>query len=95
MEAYIAESEVVDWIYGEGDLEFLPKVLVKEFVKDRFNQSMKAIKLEEVFQVDKEKVKETAWFTEEMLGTKNVDFFVKRSTAYSKKTKSFTEDDLF
>jgi ribonucleoside-diphosphate reductase beta chain len=95
MEAYMAESEVVDWIYGEGDLEFLPKALVKEFVKDRFNQSMKAIELEEVFEVDKEKVKETAWFTEEMLGTKNVDFFIKRSTAYSKKTKSFTEDDLF
>jgi ribonucleoside-diphosphate reductase beta chain len=95
MEAYMAESEVVDWIYGESDLEFLPKALVKEFVKDRFNQSMKAIELEEVFEVDKEKVKETAWFTEEMLGTKNVDFFVKRSTAYSKKTKSFTEDDLF
>jgi ribonucleoside-diphosphate reductase beta chain len=95
MEAYMAESEVVDWIYGESDLEFLPKALVKEFIKDRFNQSMKAIELEEVFEVDKEKVKETAWFTEEMLGTKNVDFFVKRSTAYSKKTKSFTEDDLF
>jgi ribonucleoside-diphosphate reductase beta chain len=95
MEAYIAESEVVDWIYGEGDLEFLPKALVKEFVKDRFNQSMKAIGLEEVFEVDKDKIKETSWFTEEMLGTKNVDFFVKRSTAYSKKTKSFTEDDLF
>jgi ribonucleoside-diphosphate reductase beta chain len=95
MEAYIAESEVVDWIYGGGDLEFLPKALVKEFVKDRFNQSMKAIGLEEVFEVDKDKIKETSWFTEEMLGTKNVDFFVKRSTAYSKKTKSFTEDDLF
>jgi ribonucleoside-diphosphate reductase beta chain len=95
MEAYMAESEVVDWIYGESDLDFLPKALVKEFIKDRFNQSMKAIELEEVFEVDKEKVKETAWFTEEMLGTKNVDFFVKRSTAYSKKTKSFTEDDLF
>jgi ribonucleoside-diphosphate reductase beta chain len=95
MEAYMAESEVVDWIYGEGDLDFLPKALVKEFVKDRFNQSMKAIGLEEVFEADKDKVKETAWFTEEMLGTKNVDFFVKRSTAYSKKTKSFTEDDLF
>jgi ribonucleoside-diphosphate reductase beta chain len=95
MEAYMAESEVVDWIYGEGDLEFLPKALVKEFVKDRFNQSMKAIGLEEVFELDKDKIKETSWFTEEMLGTKNVDFFVKRSTAYSKKTKSFTEDDLF
>jgi ribonucleoside-diphosphate reductase beta chain len=95
LSAYDAEAEVVDWIYGGNDLDFLPKALVKEFVKDRFNQSMKAIGLEEVFEVDKDKIKETSWFTEEMLGTKNVDFFVKRSTAYSKKTKSFTEDDLF
>jgi ribonucleoside-diphosphate reductase beta chain len=95
LDAYEAESEIVDWIYGKGELDFLPKSLVKEFVKDRFNQSMKAIGLEEVFEVDTIKIKDTAWFAEEMLGTKNVDFFVKRSTAYSKKTKSFTEDDLF
>jgi ribonucleoside-diphosphate reductase beta chain len=95
LSAYDAEAGVVDWIYGDNDLEFLPKALVKEFIKDRFNQSMRAIGLEEVFEVDKDKIKETSWFTEEMLGTKNVDFFVKRSTAYSKKTKAFTEDDLF
>lgn len=95
LEANEAEAEIVDWIYGKHDLEFLPKELVKEFIKDRFNQSMRAIGLEDVFVINKELVKETSWFTEEMLGTKNVDFFMKRSTAYSKKTKSFTEDDLF
>jgi ribonucleoside-diphosphate reductase beta chain len=94
-EAYEAEAAIVDWIYGNIDLEFLPKALVKEFVKDRFNQSMRAIGIEDVFKVNKDMIKETAWFAEEMLSTKNVDFFVKRSTAYSKKTKSFTEDDLF
>ena len=40
-------------------------------------------------------LEKTAWFVEETLSTKNIDFFVKRSVAYSKKTKSFTEDDLF
>jgi ribonucleoside-diphosphate reductase beta chain len=95
LDAYEAESEVVDWIYGKGELDFLPKSLVKEFVKDRFNQSMRAIGLDNMFEVDTIKIKDISWFTEEMLGTKNVDFFVKRSTAYSKKTKSFTEDDLF
>jgi ribonucleoside-diphosphate reductase beta chain len=93
--AYEAESEIVDWIYGTIDLDFLPKQTVKEFIKDRFNQSMRSIGLEDIFAIDKEKVKQTAWFAEEMLSTKNIDFFVKRSTAYSKKTKSFTEDDLF
>jgi len=95
LQANEAESAIVDWIYGDIDLDFLPKALVKEFIKDRFNRAMNAIGLENVFEVDKAMVKDTAWFTDEMLGTKNVDFFVKRSTSYSKKMKSFTEDDLF
>jgi ribonucleoside-diphosphate reductase beta chain len=48
-----------------------------------------------LYEVDEEAVRSTDWFVEEILSTKNVDFFVKRSTAYSKKTKAFTEDDLF
>lgn len=95
LQANEAEAEIVDWIYGNIDLDFLPKVVVKEFIKDRFNKAMNAIGLENVFEVNNDMIKETAWFAEEMLSTKNVDFFVKRSTAYSKKTKSFTEDDLF
>ena len=94
-EAFQAELGIVDWIYNGSDLDFLPKEIVKEFVKDRFNQSLKAIGLQPMFPTDKEKLKETAWFVEETLSTKNIDFFVKRSVAYSKKTKSFTEDDLF
>lgn len=94
-EAYEAEMGIVDWIYDGFDLEFLPKRVVKEFVKDRFNQSLKAIGLEPMFETEIEALKETAWFVEETLSTKNIDFFVKRSTAYSKKMQSFTEDDLF
>ncbi len=94
-EAFQAELGIVDWIYNGSDLDFLPKEIVKEFVKDRFNKSLKAIGLQPMFPTDKEMLKETAWFVEETLSTKNIDFFVKRSVAYSKKTKSFTEDDLF
>jgi len=94
-EAYKAESMIVDWIYGDSDLDFLPKETVKEFLKHRFNQSLEAIGLKSLYEVDRETVKSTEWFTEEILSTKNIDFFVKRSTAYSKKTKAFTGDDLF
>jgi ribonucleoside-diphosphate reductase beta chain len=56
---------------------------------------MNSIGLENIFEVNKEVLKQTSWFVEETLNTKNIDFFVKRSTAYAKKVKSFTEDDLF
>jgi ribonucleoside-diphosphate reductase beta chain len=94
-EAYKAESMIVDWIYGDSDLDFLPKDTVKEFLKHRFNQSLQAIDIRPIYDVDQNAVQSTDWFIEEILSTKNVDFFVKRSTAYSKKTKAFTEDDLF
>lgn len=94
-EAYKAEAMIVDWIYGDTDLDFLPKETVKEFLKHRFNQSLQAIELKPIYETDAAAVKSTEWFTEEILSTKNIDFFVKRSTAYSKKTKSFSEDDLF
>lgn len=94
-EAFKAESGIVDWIYGATDLDFLPKDTVKEFLKHRFNQSLNAIDLKSIWEVDPKAIADTEWFVDETLSTKNVDFFVKRSTAYSKKTKSFTEDDLF
>lgn len=94
-EAYKAEAAIVDWIYGEQDLEFLPKETVKEFLKQRFNQSLVAIGQKPLYTVDPQAIEDTQWFIEETLSTKNVDFFVKRSTAYSKKSKAFTSDDLF
>jgi ribonucleoside-diphosphate reductase beta chain len=94
-EAYKAESSIVDWIYGDTDLDFLPKETVKEFLKHRFNQSLETIGIKAIYETDKELVKSTDWFIEESLTTTNVDFFVKRATTYSKKTKSFSEDDLF
>ena len=94
-EAYKAEAAIVDWIYGDEDLAVLPKETVKEFLKQRFNQSLVAIGQKALYTVDPQAVEDTQWFIEETLSTKNVDFFVKRSTAYSKKSKAFTSDDLF
>ena len=94
-EAFKAESAIVDWIYGESDLDFLPKETVKEFIKHRFNQSLNAIDLKSIFSIDEKAVKDTEWFVDEILSTKNIDFFVKRSVSYNKKSKAFTSDDLF
>lgn len=94
-QAFESEEIVIDWIYEKGDLDFLPKATVKEFVKNRLNNSLDSIGYERIFDVDKEAVIATDWFDDEVVATKHVDFFVKRSVNYSKRSKSITADDLF
>lgn len=93
--AFEAESDIIDWIFEEGEIDFMPKATVKEFMKNRFNNSLEAIGLEKVFEVDEEILAETDWFDDEIMSTKHGDFFVKRSTNYNKRSKSITSDDLF
>lgn len=90
-----SEVEVIDWIYEDGDLEFLSKNVVKEFIKNRLNDSLKSTGFEPLFEVDEDLVEQTDWFNDEIIATKHVDFFVKRSVNYTKKARSFTGDDLF
>lgn len=93
--AFDSESKVIDWIYEAGDLDFLPKATVKEFVKNRLNNSLVSVGYKRIFEVDEKAVEETDWFDDEVVATKHVDFFVKRSINYSKRTRSITADDLF
>ncbi len=94
-EAFISESKLVDWIFEAGELEFLPKDVINEFIKNRFNNSLESIGIEKVFDVNETLLEQTEWFDDEIIGTKHGDFFVKRSINYSKRTKSITSDDLF
>lgn len=93
--SYESESEIIDWIYEAGELDFLPVKVVKEFIKNRFNNSLVGVGVEKIFDVDENLVAESDWFDDEIIGTKHGDFFVKRSINYSKRTKSITSDDLF
>ena len=94
-EAFESESSIVDWIFEEGELDFLPKNVINEFIKNRFNNSLESIGIEKIFDVDQKLLEQTDWFDDEIIGTKHGDFFVKRSINYSKRTKSITSDDLF
>lgn len=93
--AYASELKVIDWIYEDGDLEFMPKDTVKEFIKDRLNNSLEDIGFERIFETDRELLDDTEWFNDEILISKHVDFFSKRSVNYTKRSKSITSDDLF
>ncbi len=94
-EAFISESSIIDWIFEAGELDFLPKNVINEFVKNRFNNSLESIGIGKVFDINEKLIKQTEWFDDEIIGTKHGDFFVKRSINYSKRTKSITSDDLF
>lgn len=95
MEAYVAETAIVDWIFEKGELDFIKKEEVIEFIKLRFNKSLRAIGLSDMFEVDEEIVMRTDWFDTEVISTKHTDFFYKRSINYNKKSQSITSNDLF
>jgi ribonucleoside-diphosphate reductase beta chain len=94
-EAYEAELEIIDWIFEKGELDFLPKAVVVEFVKNRFNRALEGIGLTSMFTVDDELLAETDWFDQEVFATKHTDFFYKRSINYTKRQQSVTTNDLF
>lgn len=94
-QAYESELAVLDWIFEDGELGFLPKYTVQEFIKNRLNDSLEGIGLERIFEVDEEEIVSTDWFTDEVVATKHVDFFSKRSVNYTKRSRSITSDDLF
>lgn len=93
--AYAAEERIVDWIFERGELEYLPRHQVDAFLKNRFNNSLRSVGIRPYFTVDETALAATRWFDEELLATKENDFFNKRSITYSKKMKSFSEDALF
>lgn len=95
LEAYDAECGILNWIFEEGELDFLPKVTIQEFIKKRFNNSLESIGVQPVFTVDEAEVQKTEWFDDEIVATKHGDFFDKRSINYNKKSKSVTSNDLF
>ena len=95
IEAYESESKIIDWIFEKWELDFLPKNVVKEFIKNRFNNSLESIGLEKIFETDEKLLEQTEWFDDEIMSTKHWDFFVKRSINYNKRSKSITSDDLF
>ena len=94
-EAYESEMDIVNWIFEDGELDFIPINQIDEFLKDRFNRSLESIGFPKLFDVDPKILIDREWVNDEIIGTKHGDFFVKRSINYSKRTQSITSDDLF
>ena len=93
--AYEAELKIIDWIFEKGDLDFLSKGIVIEYLKNRFNKSMEMINIEPLFEINKDILKHSEWFDIEVLSENHTDFFAKTPTNYTKKAQSITAEDIF
>jgi ribonucleoside-diphosphate reductase beta chain len=94
-EAYESEAKIIDWMVNGIKEDGLSAVVLKEFVKNRINESLNMIGFPNAFEVDKQILSSTIWFSEELLGNNMTDFFHSRPVEYSKKNQSFSEEDLF
>jgi ribonucleoside-diphosphate reductase beta chain len=94
-EAFKSESKIVDWMVNGMNQEGLSAPILKEFIKNRINESLSQINFPKVFKINEELLSSTTWFDEELLGNNMTDFFHSRPVEYSKKNQSFSEDDLF
>ena len=90
-----AEMGIVDWIFGDGELNHLSKASVVEFLKNRFNIVLESGGFKKIFEVDESLLENSEWFTVQLKSVKEDDFFYKTSTSYNKGGRSITEDDLF
>jgi ribonucleoside-diphosphate reductase beta chain len=94
-EAFKSEAKIIDWMVNGVNEEGLTAEILKEFVKNRINESLVQIGFNKAFEVDAEIIKKTQWFNEELLGNNMTDFFHSRPVEYAKKDQSFDESDLF
>ena len=92
--AYIAECGVLDWIFEKGELSFLPKVSVQEYLKSRFNKSLNQIGYANQFEVDEKLLEPCEFLDIQLLASTSFDFFNEKSTDYSH-SGVFDEDNMW
>jgi ribonucleoside-diphosphate reductase beta chain len=93
--AFTAESNIVDWMINGFDKKGLNADILKEFIKNRINDSLGKIGFHSAFEVDTSLLKDTMWFEEELIGNNATDFFHSRPVEYSKNSQTFNADELF
>lgn len=93
--AFKAESQIVDWMVNGYNEKGISSPILKEFIKNRINESLEQIGFKKAFDVDKQLLVNTIWFEEELLGNNATDFFHTRPVEYAKNSQTFDADDLF
>lgn len=89
------ECKIIEWIVNGYGHKTLNSNLLKEFIKNRMNESLVQIGYQPIFDVDTEIISNTMWFDEQVLGNNMTDFFHSRPVEYAKNSQSFSVEDLF
>lgn len=89
-----AETEVLNWIFEKGELEFLPKESIVEYLKNRFNKSLNQIGYNNEFEINESLLTPTEFLEVQLMASSSFDFFNEKSTDYSQNT-AFDEEDLW
>lgn len=94
-EAFTAEAAIIDWILGNYRGTRIDSDILKEYVKQRINDSLEGIGYPPIYTIDQNLYRDFEWMQEEVLGNSMTDFFFKRPTEYSKNSKVYAEEDMF
>lgn len=95
-EAYKAEAKIIDWSVNGYKGDGLNSDILKEFIKNRLNESLVQIGIKPVFEnLDQSLLDKTVWFDEDVLGNTATDFFFRRPVEYAKKSQCFDSSTLF
>lgn len=86
------ESNLLDWIYEYGELDWFSKDDMLNFIKVRIDEALIKAGFDKVFNTKSPKME---WFNEEIYANSLADFFAVRPTDYTKHDKSITANDLF
>jgi ribonucleoside-diphosphate reductase beta chain len=78
-------------MFEKGELEFLSKEVVQEYLKFRCNKSLTLIGYEPLFEIDETLKKESDFFDRMTTASISFDFFDSKSTDYSE-TNKITEE---
>ena len=92
--AYKAECGVLDWIFEAGELSFLSKQTIQEFIKNRFNNSLKKIGYDPVFDVDESALQETKWFDVEITAICDTEHIDLVKSLGANKVYDYTKEDF-
>lgn len=94
-ESIEVEAEILNWIFEDGEIDWISKQDLLNFMKFRVDESLSEIGIQKVYNITPEEYQPMAWFEEDVFANSLDDFFAKRPTEYTKHDKSISALDLF